>query len=48
MIQQTRNASGRPSGSKKDKDKKKKRQFKAFRVDRLDNMQQFSLCDAIR
>lgn len=47
--QQTRTAAGRPGGSGKKKDnKKKKRQFKAFRVDRLDKMQQFSLCDAIR
>lgn len=31
------------------KDKKKKRRtHKNFRVDRLDKMQQFSLCDAIR
>ncbi|KAF3771358.1 ribosomal protein L1 [Cryphonectria parasitica EP155] len=46
IAQQARNASGRQSGNKKEK--KKRRQFKAYRVDRLDNMQQFSLCDAIR
>ncbi|KAL2277486.1 hypothetical protein FJTKL_15403 [Diaporthe vaccinii] len=45
-AQQTRNASGRPSGARKRE--KKRRIHKGFRVDRLDNMQQFSLCDAIR
>ncbi|KAI3400806.1 hypothetical protein diail_2016 [Diaporthe ilicicola] len=45
-AQQTRNASGRPSGARKKE--KKKRTFKAFRVDRLDKMKKFSLCDALR
>ncbi|KUI71073.1 50S ribosomal protein L1 [Cytospora mali] len=46
VAQQTRNASGRPSGARKRE--KKKRTFKGFRVDRLDGMQQFALCDAVR
>jgi large subunit ribosomal protein L1 len=46
VAQQTRNASGRPSGPKKRE--KKRKQHKSFRVDRLDSMQQFALCDAVR
>lgn len=46
VAQQTRNASGRPTGARKKE--KKRRQHKAFRVDRLDKMEQFSLCDAVR
>ncbi|POS75693.1 50S ribosomal protein L1 [Diaporthe helianthi] len=46
VAQQTRNASGRSSGAR-NKEKKKK-QHKGYRVDRLDKMQQFSLCDALR
>lgn len=36
------------SNKQKDKKENKKRVFKTYRVDKLDKMQQFTLCDAIR
>lgn len=45
-AQQTRTYAANPQKDKKEK--KKRRVHKNFRVDRLDKMQQFSLCDAIR
>lgn len=43
---QVRNYAANPQKDKKEK--KKRRVHKNYRVDRLDKMQQFSLCDAIR